>query len=406
MVDDDLTPLARLESELADQSAWLDAAINNMPHGLCMFDSEKRLIVCNAAYAQMYDLPQALTLPRTPLNAILEYRYAKGNGPVDIATYFDVVAKAAEMGRFASENINIADGRVIKISHNPMKNGGYVATHQDVTAAVAISDELLRQRDTLEAAVQARTAEIERQAQELKRMLAQERQINELQRQFVAMASHEFRTPLAIIDAAAQRLRRRSTELDPAFVTEKTGRIRAAVARMVELMESVLSIGRIEHGGMEISCAPLSLSEIIEACCARQRSISPTHNILTSLVALPEQIEGDRGMIEQVITNLLSNAVKYSPAGPDIHVRGWLESDTVKVSVRDNGIGIDAEDLPRMFQRYFRARTSSGIAGTGIGLNLVKQIVELHGGTIDVTSEKGRGSTFTVTLPIQSPPGH
>ncbi len=366
-----------------------------------MFDAEKQLIICNVAYAQMYGLPAALTQPGTPLDSILEHRYSLGNGPRDRSTYFYVVAEANEIGSFASRNIDLVDGRVIKITHNPMKGGGYVATHEDVTAAVAVSIELRKQRDTLEAAVQARTAEIERQSQELERMLAQERHINELQRQFVAMASHEFRTPLTIIDAAAQRLLRRRSEVAHEFVAEKAERIRMAVARIVELMESILAVGRLDQGALEMSHRPLAIRELIETCCDRQQSIATAYNIELDLAGLPDVIEGDIGALEQVLTNLLSNAVKYAPSSPDIQVRGWREADNIKVAVRDNGIGIDAEDLPRMFQRYFRARTSSGIAGTGIGLNLVKHIIELHRGSIEVVSVKGLGSTFTITLPIE-----
>jgi signal transduction histidine kinase len=401
MTFQDLSPLARLESELADQTARLDAAINNMPHGLCMFDAEKRLIVCNACYAAMYHLPEALTRPGTPLDAILEHRALKGIGPLDKATYFNVVAEANVIGSIASKNIGLSDGRVIKITHNPMKNGGYVATHEDVTAAVAVSQELVRQRDMLEATVQARTAEIGRQARELERMLAQERQINELQRQFVAMASHEFRTPLTIIDGAAQRLFRRRGQLDSEFVTDKIDRIRGAVSRIVELMESILSVGRLDHGSVEMSREPLSLKGLVQTCCDRQQSIAATHRIHVDLERLPAQIEGDQRALEQVFTNLLSNAVKYAPSAPDIYVSGWKDAAGIKVAVRDDGLGIDAEDLPRMFQRYFRARTSSGIAGTGIGLNLIKQIIELHKGTIEVASKKGQGSTFTITLPLE-----
>ena len=129
--------------------------------------------------------------------------------------------------------------------------------------------------------------------------------------------------------------------------------------------------------------------------------IAKTHRFLLDLDRLPELIDADRQTLEQVFTNLLSNAVKYAPSAPDIHVSGWEECGNVKIAIRDNGIGIDTEDLPRMFQRYFRARTSTGIAGTGIGLNLVKQIVELHQGSIEVASERGLGSTFTVTLPMK-----
>jgi signal transduction histidine kinase len=398
---DDVSRLARIESDLAEQNRRFDAALNNMPHGLCMFDAAKKLILCNASYARMYELPATLTQPGTLLDEILEYRSTAGNGPVNKATYFDVVIEATATGSAASQNISLTDGRVIKISHNPMGKGGYVATHENVTKTVRISEELLRHRDTLEVTVKLRTEEIERQAHELERMLDQERNINELQRQFVTMASHEFRTPLTIIDAAAQRLLRRKGNLEPEFLEEKIDQIRTSVSRIVDLMESILSAGRLDNGIVDIRYEVCTLRDLINGCCERQAMIAKTHRFLLDLDRLPEFIDADRRTLEQVFTNLLSNAVKYAPSAPDIHISGWEELGNVKIAVRDTGIGIDTEDMPRMFQRYFRARTSTGIAGTGIGLNLVKQIVELHQGSIEVVSERGLGSTFTVTLPMK-----
>jgi len=107
--------------------------------------------------------------------------------------------------------------------------------------------------------------------------------------------------------------------------------------------------------------------------------------------------------VEQVFTNLLSNAVKYATNAPKIDVKAYVDGANVVATVRDHGVGIDEDDLGKMFQRYFRAKTSTGIAGTGIGLNLVKTLVELHNGTVTVESSRGEGSIFTVCLPISGP---
>ncbi|WP_226951326.1 sensor histidine kinase [Rhizobium terrae] len=262
---------------------------------------------------------------------------------------------------------------------------------------------LMRHRDELEETVRLRTAEIERQREELDRLLAQERHVNALQRQFVAMASHEFRTPLAIIDAAAQRLHRTKTVLKPEYVAEKSAQIRSAVLRMVDLMESILSAGRLETGKTTLKPEQLHLAEVIERCCTRQAEIRKSHIFHQDLSKLPGTILADRAAIEQVFTNLLSNAVKYAPQAPDIRVRAWTKKDMSFVSIADNGIGMDAEDLPKLFQPYYRARSATGIAGTGIGLNIVKQIVDLHGGSISVESTLGKGTTFTVALPNKGP---
>lgn len=134
-----------------------------------------------------------------------------------------------------------------------------------------------------------------------------------------------------------------------------------------------------------------------------QIELSPGHNITCDLKELPDSIQGDKGALGQIFSNLLSNAVKYSPDTSDIHMRGWREGEFAAVEVGDQGLGIDEDDLPNMFQRFFRAKSSAGIAGTGIGLNLVKTLVELHDGKITVESSKGEGSLFKIFLPIDGP---
>ncbi|ARO30745.1 sensor histidine kinase protein [Rhizobium sp. NXC14] len=262
--------------------------------------------------------------------------------------------------------------------------------------------ELTRHRNHLEEMVADRTAEIERQRQELDRLLVHERQVNALQRQFVAMASHEFRTPLAIIDAAAQRLCRSTTNVSGEYVHEKAGVIRSAVVRMVDLMESILASGRLETGKIILKRSEGDLKVLLITCCDRQRELSLSHVFHLDLELIPGILTFDRSAMEQVFTNLISNAIKYSPDQPDIYVRARVDEKMVEITITDSGIGMDADDLPKLFQPYYRARSATGIAGTGLGLNVVKQVVELHGGTVEVTSELGKGTTFAISLPIES----
>jgi PAS domain S-box-containing protein len=267
--------------------------------------------------------------------------------------------------------------------------------------ALQESEQRLRcHRDKLEKLVEARTAEVEEKNAELDRLLKQEREANALQRRFVAMISHEFRTPLAIIDSAAQRLTRTKSAVTSEYLAQKSDQIKGAVARMVELMESILAAGRLQSGTIEISKTVTSLGTLITECADKRHQISGTHRFHLDLANLPERMELDCVALERVFANLFSNAVKYAPHAPIIFVRGWEEGGVVKISVRDEGIGMDADDLPRLFQPYFRARSATGIAGTGIGLNIVKEIVELHGGCILVDSAIGAGTTFTIHLPM------
>lgn len=125
------------------QSQRLDVALAHTPHGLCMFDSDKRLILCNSAYGRLYGLPSALTRPGTPLDAILQYRKSVGNDPAHLDTYFDVTLEAALRGGIATTEVKLADGRTIRICHNPMLEGGYVATHEDITQSVKAAEQIV-----------------------------------------------------------------------------------------------------------------------------------------------------------------------------------------------------------------------------------------------------------------------
>ena len=139
---EDISILSRVRNELAIQRGLFDTALDNLPHGLCMFNADKNLMLCNAAYASLYDLPEHLTRPGTPLRQILDHRVAAGNAPAHQETYYDVVVEAALKGSTASQNTVLLDERVIKISHQPMDSGGYVATHEDVTEAVRAEEQI------------------------------------------------------------------------------------------------------------------------------------------------------------------------------------------------------------------------------------------------------------------------
>jgi PAS domain S-box-containing protein len=295
----------------------------------------------------------------------------------------------------------------VSVNVQMMRSGNrttFAAIAEDITERRRADKKLKTYRNHLEELVMERTQKFEDQAKELAQALGREKEINERQRQFVSMVSHEFRTPLAIIDSSAQRLLRNKEHPSPEDIVRRSAKIRAAVMRMTELMESTLSAARHDSG--KIVYAPADgcdLRRLLVDCCNRFQDVTSFHNIVCRLDELPDSIHGDGALLDQVFTNLLSNAIKYSPVNPDIVVTGSSEPDHAIVSVRDFGLGIDETDLPRMFERFFRAQTSTGIAGTGIGLNLVKTLVEQHGGTISVDSRKGEGSCFTVRLPRHLP---
>jgi two-component system OmpR family sensor kinase len=242
------------------------------------------------------------------------------------------------------------------------------------------------------------------QASMLQEKLAEEQRLAALQRNFVSMASHEFRTPLSIIDGHAQRLislRRRS---GTAEVAERARKVRNAVGRMVELMDNLIGSGRLIDAKVELyyHATMSDLGPVLHDVCQVQRELSPGLQIFEAVASGPLRVFGDVNLLSQVFGNLLSNAVKYSPHGGLIKLCARLEPDQVVVTVEDQGLGISAQDKVRIFERYYRGSNTAGIGGTGVGLHLVKLMVDLHQGAIEVDSVEGKGSRFTVRLPVRA----
>lgn len=392
--------LARKSDELKSANTMFDAVISNMSQGIASFDARDNLLFHNPSYARMYRMTEADLPVGTHITKIWEMRVAREvfseKGPTEY------VAKSKRRLRESGQSFrtsidHLTDGRYILISHQPTANGGFITTHVDITQRQTA---IIEQHVQLEAIVQERTADIQQKTEELQVALVKQQAINEQQRSFVAMASHEFRTPLAIIDSSAQKLFRRAAHLTSSDIAERSDTIRRAVQRMTGLMESVLAMAKFDHGEIKASMRDGDLYQVVFDVCFRQMEMSDKHRLQFDLDALPRSARFDPALIDQVMTNLLANAVKFSPDAGMIDVRTSLRAGVARIEVEDKGVGIDPEDLPKLFKRYFRAKTSEGIAGTGIGLNVVKMIVDMHGGDIRVASVKGKGTIFTVELPI------
>jgi len=242
-----------------------------------------------------------------------------------------------------------------------------------------------------------------RQAAMLEEQLAQEQRLALAQRNFVSMASHEFRTPMTIIDGHARRLMKMKESIMPAEIDERAGKIRAAVLRLTHLIDNLLNSARLIDGGTELYFHPaeMDVTALLREVCQLHREMVPGVQLAERFAGTPMPMVGDAKLLFQVFSNLLSNAVKYSPGGGTIDVEAEIVADDVVVTIADRGLGIPAGDLDRLFERYHRGSNVSGIVGTGVGLYLVKMAVDLHGGGIEVMSREGEGSRFTVRLPIK-----
>jgi signal transduction histidine kinase len=240
------------------------------------------------------------------------------------------------------------------------------------------------------------------QASMLEEKLQYEQRLATLQRNFLSMASHEFRTPLTIIDGHAQRLKKMKEELQPAQIGERAEKIRNAVLRMTSVIDNLLTSSRLFDGDPSLYFHParIDLPHLLHDVCHLHREISPGVHIYENYAQTLGQISGDQHLLFQVFSNLLSNAIKYSPNGGLISVKAVVEDGCAVIRTSDNGIGIPEADMSHLFERYHRGANVSGISGTGIGLYLVKMVVSLHGGQVAVSSVEGRGSEFTVKLPM------
>lgn len=244
--------------------------------------------------------------------------------------------------------------------------------------------------------------ERKRAEEEIRRALAKEKELNELKSRFVSMTSHEFRTPLATILSASEMLEQYHDRLSATDKAGLFGLINTAVKNMAAMLDDVLLVGRADAGRLEFDPRPLD----IEAFCRSLadeigHSLDGKHKLLFTSRGACTQGRFDEKLLRQIVSNLLTNAIKYSPQGGQVDFHLECDESEARITVADEGIGIGPDDQAHLFDAFHRGRNVSNISGTGLGLAIVKKCLDLHGGTIAVESELGRGSRFAVTLPVR-----
>ncbi|HYC01826.1 MAG TPA: ATP-binding protein [Azospirillaceae bacterium] len=240
------------------------------------------------------------------------------------------------------------------------------------------------------------------QASMLSDALDREREIVAVQRNFVGMASHEFRTPLTVIDGQAHRILKRLDMIGSDELSERVGKIRQAAARMTRVIDGFFRMARAPEGQIPFEPADVALAELIEEAGRYIQSDAEAGRVRCELGGLPATVRADAALLRQVFDNLLDNALKYSPPGSPVLVTGTVAEARAVVTVADRGIGLPERDRDRLFERFFRADNTGGVAGTGVGLHIVRVLVELHGGTVAARNREGGGAEFTVSLPLAS----
>ena len=230
------------------------------------------------------------------------------------------------------------------------------------------------------------------------RDVSQEKALQMQQSNLVAFASHELRTPITNLKTRLYLLRKRPQYLDDHLLV-----LDEVTERMRQLVEDLLDISRLEHGLIPLRRQPLNVQEVIHTVVTLQEPEAQRKQLDLHWEQPDEPIfvSADRERLIQVITNLVTNAINYTPSGGTVIVVVNQEDDSAQIAVEDTGIGIAPENLPYIFQPFYRV--VSEVEGTGLGLSIAKEIVEMHEGKLDVRSEPGQGSVFKITLPLLKP---
>jgi PAS domain S-box-containing protein len=349
--------LAREHSEASQNQAILEGIAD----GVIVFDSEGRAIIANPAIGRLLD-KEMKQIVGANIQELM---------PADVsAADRELITYLLHDTGSRRPSIKVGWGaRTLSVSFAPVRGVG-----QEATGTVAVF-----------------------------RDFTKEAEVDRMKSDFVSIASHELRTPLTSIKGYLELVMMGAggpvSEQQAQFLRVA----RDNADRLYELVDGLLDVSRIESGRIELDVKLLSLAEIIDVVAMTLQKQFEERGLALKLEIEPNlpQVLGDPGRISQVMFNLMSNAYKYTPEG-QVTVRAYLKENAIHVNVIDTGLGISAKDQEKLFSRFFRAGDAAvrQQPGTGLGLNITKSLIEMHGGQIWVESEQGQGSAFNFTLPL------
>jgi len=360
---------AQLYEAVSQEKRRLDAILEYSADGVMILEAAHRITVFNQALARMSGWPAQAALGRQHDEVI---RWAR------LETGLDLMSAVAGGWPLPQARPLYVEGDLRR------RNGGTISV--GITYAPLF---------TGEGALVNIIASV--------RDITRFREADELQSTFISVISHELKTPVALIKGYADTLLRKDAHWNQETVQESLGVILEETDRLNHLIDNLLDASRLQAGAMQLEMDQVALDALAERVASRFRTQSDVHQIVTDFPADFPAVEGDAGRLEQVLNNLLSNALKYSPAGGRITIGGHSLPGEVVVTVTDQGVGIPLEEQTRIFERFFRGSRErhQRTPGAGLGLYLVKAIVEAHGGRIWVESGPGEGAVFSFALPLK-----
>ncbi|MCS6908578.1 MAG: ATP-binding protein [Anaerolineales bacterium] len=356
---------AQLYTQVRREKQYLDAVLDSAADGILIIAADHRIERCNPAFVRMVGIPK---------EAILGRRHE------------DVVVFAKQQDEMTLERAE-AEGWPLT-SNATLYVEGDLQRPSGVPLPVGITYAPLMQEGALVSIVAT------------VRDITRFREADELKTTFISVISHELKTPVALIKGYVSTLRREDAHWDTSIVRDSLEVIEEEADRLTELIENLLDATRLQAGALSINLADVALAPLIRRIVEKFRTQTALH---TFVVDLPEDlpiIMADENRISQLLSNLLSNAIKYSPEGGEIRITGSVRSEQVVICVSDEGCGISPEDIPHVFDRFYRSEVAKRTTkGAGLGLYLARAVVEAHGGRIWVDPKTDKGTRICFSLP-------
>ncbi len=379
----------------------LQSALDQVRHGLSVFDREMRLVCWNRQFRELLDLPPEIGHVGVPLDRILRIcaeRGDFGDGPVE-QLVADRLMKLAVTKETFQECIGTS-GRIIEIRTSAMPQGGIVTTYSDMTDRVASANALARANETLERRVAERTAELMRVNEALAIAKAKADEANLGKTRFLAAASHDILQPLNAARLYTSSLVERVSD---EAVAKHARNIDASLEAVEEILGALLDISRLDTGRLEPEISSFSLSELLKQLEVEFEPMAREKRLALRIVTTSLWVRTDRRLLRRLLQNLIANAIKYTPKG-SVLVGCRRRGREVIVQVSDTGPGIPSEKQALIFKEFHRLEeTAATVRGLGLGLSIVERIGKVLDTPVRLKSEPGRGSTFAVTLRVTEP---
>lgn len=410
------------QSSLVTDDAFREI-FHSMSEGIVMVDEDGKIVIANPIAEQVFGYEKN-KLTGMMLEELLPVRY-RGHH-VSLRKGFYSHPQPRRMGFGRDLTALKSDGTEfpveISLSYTQVKGKLLVMAFISDISERKKSEEALKRSEEqlivyaaeLERKVQSRTEALHKSVQELEKEVAdrkraeeetrkaleKEREFNDLKSKFVSIASHEFRTPLSTILSSVALVEQYKQRNDLDKIDKHTARVRSSVQHLTGILNDFLSLGKLEEGKVEVVREEINLQALFQDIIEEIKASLKEGQSIELKLKKQITVISDSRILRNILFNLISNASKYSDSGKSIEVTASCDKDNLKISIKDQGIGIPAEDHKHLFERFFRAGNVSNIQGTGLGLNIVKRYVELLNGKISFESEYMKGSTFMVFIPL------